>query len=46
MIQSYWASVDENKLLELVVNSKLGNEKLAKVFAKVTKEVYESKIKY
>lgn len=40
LIQSYWSYVDENKLLELVVNSKLTNEKLSKLFSKITKQVH------
>mgnify|MGYP006995453382 CR=1 FL=1 len=40
LIQSYWSYVDENKLLELAVHSKLTNEKLAKLFAKITKQVF------
>lgn len=40
LIQSYWSYVNENRLLELTVNNKLTNEKLARLFARITKEVF------
>lgn len=37
LIQSYWSYVDEDRLLDLIVNSKLTNERLTRTFTKCKK---------
>jgi hypothetical protein len=39
-IHSYWADIDEDRLLELATNTKLTNEKLSKLLKKTEKETH------
>ena len=37
LIQSYWSYIDEGKLLEMVVNSKVGVDRISRAFARAGK---------